>query len=216
MQLRLLSVNVGRPKIIAHINGEDVRSGIAKHPVNSERVFVGATNIEGDEQADLSVHGGVDKAVYAYPSTHWPWWEGEHQLACAPGTFGENLTLEGADETEIAIGDRFAWGDAVLEVSQPRSPCFKLGIHTARHDVPMLLTQSGRCGWYLRVIQRGEAATNSILMRVAEGSGPSVRDVFFARHHPKQPLDLLRRASQAPALTESWRQALAEKAAKAL
>ena len=117
MELRLLSVCVGRPKVIGHINGEPVISGIAKTSLAQEIVFVGATNIEGDSQADLTVHGGLDKAVYAYPADNWRWWETEHTLPCAPNTFGENLTLEGADETQVSIGDRFRWGDA-----ESRSP----------------------------------------------------------------------------------------------
>src|SRR5277367_2346190 len=117
MELRLLSVNVGLPRIIGSLHGEPVLSGIVKHPVTTRTVFVGATDIVGDSQADLSVHGGVDKAVYAYPADHWPWWEREHALPCAPATFGENLTLQGADETVVRIGDRFRWGDALLEVS---------------------------------------------------------------------------------------------------
>ena len=119
MNLRILSVNIARPRIIGIWQGEAVLSGIAKTPAAADTLFVGRTNIDGDGQADLSVHGGPDKAVYAYPSAHWSWWEGEKHLACGPATFGENLTLEGANENDVAIGDRFRWGGAILEISQP-------------------------------------------------------------------------------------------------
>jgi MOSC domain-containing protein YiiM len=93
MRLKLLATSIGRPKIIGHVAGEPVLSGIVKHRVTDDSVFVGAANIAGDEQADLTVHGGPDKAVYLYPADHWPWWEREHGIACAPAIFGENLTL---------------------------------------------------------------------------------------------------------------------------
>jgi MOSC domain-containing protein YiiM len=216
MQLRVLSVNVGRPKIIALVNGEPVHSGIAKHAVGRERIFVGATNIEGDQQEDLSVHGGVDKAVYAYPADNWPWWEREHRLPCAPGTFGENLTLQGADETAVCIGDRFAWGEAILEVSQPRGPCFKLGIHTGRPEIPQRMTQSGRSGWYLRVLQEGAAPTEAPLTRVLASGGPNVREAFLAVYDPATPLETCRRVHDAPGLAESWKRPLARKLDKPL
>lgn len=205
MRLRLLSVNVGRTRIIAHLHGEPVRSAIVKRPVTGETVFVGTMSIAGDAQADLSVHGGADKAVYAYPADHWVWWEREHQLPCAPATFGENLTLEGADETGVRIGDRFRWGDALLEVSQPRVPCYKLGIHTKRADAPRIMTLSSRCGWYLRVLEEGNARRDAVLTRVHESASPSVRDAFRAATHPNIGYALRSAVFDAPALAESWR-----------
>jgi MOSC domain-containing protein YiiM len=206
MELRLLSVNVAQPRIIGQLNGGAVLSGIAKRPVGQRSVFVSATNIAGDGQADLSVHGGIDKAVYAYPTDHWPWWEREKALPCEPATFGENLTLEGADETAVSIGDRFRWGDAILEISQPRAPCFKLAIHTARPDAPQLMTLSGRCGWYFRVTQEGDApALGGALVRVFESGGPSVREAFLAVFGPLMGTNRLQRVEAAPGLAESWR-----------
>jgi len=125
MELRLLSVNVGMPRIIGEMQGEPVLSAFGKYPVTTDMVVVETTNIEGDTQADLRVHGGNDKAVYCYPADNWPWWEREKSFSCRPASFGENLTVEGADETMVAIGDRFRWGDALLEISEPRAPCFK-------------------------------------------------------------------------------------------
>jgi MOSC domain-containing protein YiiM len=148
----------------------------------------------------------VDKAVYAYPTDHWPWWEREKAIACKPATFGENLTLEGADETTVAIGDRFRWGDAILEISQPRAPCFKLAIHTARPDAAQLMTLSGRCGWYFRVAREGEApALGGSLTRVFESGGPSVREAFSAVFDPHMGTSRLRHVEGAAGLAESWR-----------
>jgi len=208
MELRILSVNVGRPRVIGYLHGEPVRSGIVKHPTASEMVFVGATSIAGDAQADLSVHGGADKAVYAYPADHWPWWEREHTLPCAAATFGENLTLEGADETSVRIGDRFRWGEALLEVSQPRGPCFKLGIHTNRADTPGIMTRAARCGWYLRVLEEGQAPASGTLVRVHESASPCVRDAFRAATHPNIEYAICEAVFAAPALAQSWRLAV--------
>ncbi len=208
MQLKLLSVNIAKPKIIATVNGEAVMSAIGKRPVHGP-VFVSETGIEGDEVADRLKHGGPDKAVYVYPADHWPWWEGEHNLACAPATFGENLTLQGADETQMRIGDRFQWGEAVLEVAQPRGPCFKLAIHTGNPRAPQIMTLSGRTGWYCRVLQPGRAGANFV--RIATGDAPSVREAFFARHDPAAPRELVARVVACPALAENWRQGAAKR-----
>jgi len=214
MNLRILSVNIARPRIIGMWNGEAVLSGIAKKPAAADTLFVGRTNIDGDGQADLSVHGGPDKAVYAYPSAHWQWWEGEKHLACGPATFGENLTLEGANENDVAIGDRFRWGDAILEISQPRAPCYKLAVHTARPDAPGLMTLSARCGWYLRVIAEGAApALDATMERIIESDGPSVRDAFKALFDPRISTAERRRVHDTPALAEAWRRGLAAKLA---
>jgi MOSC domain-containing protein YiiM len=207
MKLRILSVNVARPKTIALLNGEPVLSGIAKRPVGRDRVFVDKLNIEGDSQADLTVHGGFDKAVYAYFASHWPWWETEHQLACMPGTFGENLTLESGDEIEICIGDRFRWGDVEMEVAQPRAPCFKFTIHAQHNEAAQLMTLSGRCGFYLRVIKEGFAPIeNATLERTYASGAANVREAFFAVLG-KPEVASLRRVLTAQGLAENWRSA---------
>jgi MOSC domain-containing protein YiiM len=204
MRLRILSVNVGRPKIVALMNGEPVQSGIGKQPVGGDRVFVDRLNIDGDGQADLTVHGGFDKAVYAYPASHWPWWETEHQFPCSPGTFGENLTLESGDETEICIGDRFRWGDVEMEVAQPRAPCFKLIIHTRRNDAAQLMTLTGRCGFYLRVTKEGFAPVENAYLERSHASGAAnVREAFFAVLG-RAPAEILKHVLAAPGLAESW------------
>jgi MOSC domain-containing protein YiiM len=211
MDLAILSVNIGGMRIIGSADGEPVLSGIDKRPVAQE-VVVRRLGIEGDAQADLTVHGGLDKAVYAYPSRNWPWWKAAKQLDCAPATFGENLTLDGCDEDDVAIGDRFRWGDAVLEISQPRAPCYKLAIHTGRPDVPQAMTVFARCGWYCRVVEEGRAqATDTKISRVAARGGPSVRDTFRALFDPRMADTAKMRVLEAPELAESWRRSLLRK-----
>jgi MOSC domain-containing protein YiiM len=214
MNLSLLAVYVGVPRLIAMLNDRPVLSAIAKHPVAETRIRVGKTNLEGDSQGDLSVHGGVDKAVYAYSRANWPWWEAEHGLPCAPNTFGENLTLEGATEDDVAIGDRFQWGDSVLEISQPRAPCFKLALHTERQDVPALMTLSARCGWYFRVVTEGEAPTRgSTLRRIHAANGPTVRETFRALFDRNVPGETCAQIRDFPHLAEAWRRGLTKKLA---
>jgi len=205
-------VNVGLPAVIGTANGEDVLSGIAKRAAAADSVFVHTLGIEGDGQADLEAHGGIDKAVYAYPSEHWPWWQAEKQLVCAPNSFGENLTLFGGDESAVRIGERFGWGEAILEISQPRAPCFKLAIHTKRADVPQAMTLSARCGWYLRVIAEGVApARGAMLTRIAAGNGPTVREAFVAVFSRAADREALRRIHETPALSAAWKLSIGRK-----
>jgi MOSC domain-containing protein YiiM len=202
------------PRAIGVLDGEAVISGFIKSPLTTESIAVGIEQIDGDGQADLTVHGGVDKAVYCYPADHWPWWEREKQLPCRPGTFGENLTVEGCDETNLAIGDRFRWGDVLLEVSQPRAPCYKFAICTRRADAPSVMTLSGRTGWYFRVIRAGQAPVRSgDVVREESSGGPSVREAFMAAMDPRIPGETLRRVAEATGLAESWRHAVAKRLA---
>jgi MOSC domain-containing protein YiiM len=143
-----------------------------------------------------------------YSADHWGWWTNEHGLICTTGTFGENLTLTGADETEIRIGDRFAWGEAILEVSQPRQPCFKFPLHTGEPRSAALTTISGRCGWYLRVIRQGAALVKGTLTRIHAGDGPSVREAFVAVQHRKTSAEDRARMAAHPAMAAAFREAL--------
>ena len=211
--ISILSVNVGLPRVLAVVHGEEVLSAIAKQAVLGS-VRVGHLGIVGDGQADLEVHGGVDKAVYAYPSEHWQWWAAQHGVVCAPNTMGENLALRGAVETQVAIGDRFRWGEVLLEICQPRAPCFKLALHTQRDDVPGQMTLSARCGWYMRVIEEGQAPVQgAMLSRVFASGGPNVRETFLAALHPRITRETLLRIHDASALSEAWRRMIAKKIA---
>ncbi len=208
MKLSVMSVNVAQPKVLARVGDQTVISAIAKEPVSASNIRVLAETLEGDGVADRSVHGGADKAVYAYPSDNWTWWESEHGFACKPGAFGENLTLAGADESDVRIGDRFAWGEAVLEVSQPRQPCFKFQIHAGRADVAALMTLHAKCGWYHRVIQPGDAPGGGEMERIFESDGPTVRETFIAGLHRRVGEDERKRIASHPAMARAFRMTL--------
>jgi MOSC domain-containing protein YiiM len=210
-EFELLAVNCGLPKVLGHWHGEPVLSAFDKRPVSAATVMVRSLAIDGDGQADLEVHGGIDKAVYAYPASNWPWWETEMQLACRPGLFGENLTVGNSDEEAVHIGDRFAWGDVVLEVSQPRAPCFKLAMFTKRAGCPHAMTASARCGWYFRVLQEGSAPVCGKLTRVHESGSPTVKQAFAAVFWTAPDLGALRRIHEAQALAAAWRKQVAKR-----
>jgi MOSC domain-containing protein YiiM len=213
MSLPILGVSAGRPAPLGVWQGEAITSAIRKTPV--ARVFTGLSrlNLDGDGQADLSVHGGPDKAVYCYPAAHADWWIG-HGVHYRAGFMGENLTLDGADEDGVRIGDRFRWGPALVEVSEPRGPCFKLGLLTGLASAPALMTQSGFCGWYLRVLETGQVPVNGRLERVhSDASAPTVRDTFLAKTRPDFPVARVREIADWPALADSWRGSLLRKLA---
>jgi MOSC domain-containing protein YiiM len=204
-RFEILSLNTGLPKVIGTLHGEPVRSGIAKKPAPPRALYVDEDGIEGDGVADLSAHGGRDKAVYAYPRENWDFWT-QKGFAPEAATFGENLTLAGGDENDVAVGDRFRWGDVVLEISQPRAPCFKLGIHTGRADAPAIMTSTARCGWYLRVIAPGRIEPGDReLVRIASGSQISVKASFEAAFSRKVSDELRRQAYAQPALADAWK-----------
>jgi len=154
--MKLLYVNAGVPREIEW-KGKVVRTSIFKVPVRG-RVRVGQLNLEDDQQSDLSVHGGIDKAVYAYPSEHYPFWRQELSgMDLAWAVFGENFTTEGLLEETVHIGDRFRVGSAEFAVTQPRIPCFKLGIRFDRSDIVKRFLQSGRTGFYFAVLRGGRS-----------------------------------------------------------
>src|SRR5438105_6926388 len=175
--MKLLSVNVGLPREVEW-NGKIIRTSIFKAPV-SGRVRVAKLNLEGDQQSDLSVHGGIDKAVYAYPSEHYPFWRNELPGADLPwGAFGENFTTEGLLEETVHIGDRLRIASAEFVVTQPRMPCFKLGIRFGRSDIVKRFLQSGRSGFYFAVLREGEVtAGDSIELLARHEHGVTVTDV---------------------------------------
>ncbi|HEX9160027.1 MAG TPA: MOSC domain-containing protein [Rhizomicrobium sp.] len=210
MPVRLLSVNCGVPRVIGARNGQPVHSAIGKVPVPAETVFFGRLGLEGDVQANLSVHGGPDQAVCVYSADHWPSWRAEKGLHCQAATFGENLTVIDADEETVGIGDRFHWGDVVLEVTQPRGPCSNVDLYHGRSDLAQTMTLTVRCGWYMRVIREGLAATRDAAIRhLVMAESPSVRDAFLARHDSCASLSFRQRVFDAPALGAAWRRAIA-------
>ncbi|MEO8716894.1 MAG: MOSC domain-containing protein [Burkholderiales bacterium] len=209
--MKLLSVNAGLPREVQW-RGKSVRTSIFKAPVPG-RVRVTRLNIDGDQQSDLSVHGGADKAVYAYPSEHYPFWRNElPDMEFPVGAFGENLTTEGLHEDKVRIGDRFRAGTAEFVVTQPRMPCFKLGIRFNRPEMVKRFLRSGRTGFYFAVVREGEIGAGDSLDLVAEAtSGITVADItgLYAADAANQ--ELLRRASKLSALPESWREYFRER-----
>jgi len=204
--LKILSVNIGRPREVRE-NGQPVRTGIFKSPV-AGRVRVRAENLDGDAQADLAVHGGPYKAVYAYPAEHYDFWRKELPRIELPwGMFGENLTTEGLLDDEVNIGDRFRIGTAELEVTQPRLPCFKLGIKFGDPQMPKRFLRSLRTGFYLRVVREGELGAGDAIERVHRDPGNvSVTDIVRLYAFDRDDRDLLRRVLALAALTPSWRE----------
>ena len=203
--MKLLSVNVGLPRE-ALWNGKLVRTSIFKAPVKGH-VRVATLNLEGDKQSDLSVHGGTDKAVYAYPSEHYPFWREELPGMDLPwAMFGENFTTEGMLEEVVHIGDRLRVGSAEFVVTQPRMPCYKLAIRFGRPDIIKRFLQSGRTGFYLAVLREGEVtASDSIELLARDEHGVTVADVVSLYTADATNQDLLRRVSELPALPAGWR-----------
>jgi MOSC domain-containing protein YiiM len=211
--VRLLAVNVGRPAPLRDDRtGREVLSGIRKRPVTQPDVAVRVLNIDGDGQADLTAHGGVDKAVYCYPHDHLPAWEAEIDYGPGvPAPFGENLSVLGLTEGDVRIGDRWRWGEAVLEIAQPRWPCFKLGLHAGHRDLPALLIASERSGWYCRVATEGIAPASGELTPVYRDPGaPTVHETFRAAKGLVEP-ERAEVIAAHPALAARWRAMIAKR-----
>jgi len=203
--VQLVSVNVGLPREVDW-HGRVVRTSIWKSPVEGP-VRVASLNLEGDEQSDLSVHGGAEKAVYAYPREHYEYWGRELPGKDLPwGAFGENFTTEGLLEPDVRIGDRIRAGSAEFLVTQPRMPCFKLGVRFGRDDMVKRFLRSGRTGFYLAVLREGEVTRgHPIEFAGRDDHGVTVADIAALYAHDMDNEDLLRRAVEVPALPESWR-----------
>jgi MOSC domain-containing protein YiiM len=203
--MRVASVNVGEPREVRW-RGKPVRTAIFKEPVEG-RVPLRRLNLDGDRQADLRVHGGPDKAVYAYPLEHYAFWQEELGRELPLGQFGENLTVEGMPlEHELAIGDRYRIGTAELVVVQPRLPCFKLGIRFADQRMVKRFLTAGRTGFYLRVEREGDvAAGDEIVLLERDPAGVPVSEVTRLYAHDRDDIEAVRRVLSAKALPESWR-----------
>jgi MOSC domain-containing protein YiiM len=202
----LISVQVGVPRIVMQ-DGLEVSTGIFKHPVQM-RVQMRTFNLDGDRQADLSVHGGRDKAVYGYPSEHYPFWKKELPGVELPwGSFGENLTTSGLLEGTVHIGDRFAIGTAEVVVTQPRLPCFKLNLKFQRDDLIKRFLASGRTGFYFRVLREGEVGAGDEIVRVFEDEHRvSISDALNAYLGAPNAAELRERALRVKYLSDSWRE----------
>ena len=213
--MKLLSVNVSQPKEVSH-NGERIKTGIFKEPV-SGRTMMRKLNLDGDGQGDLSVHGGIHKAVYIYPIEHYYYWKrelGRDDLSY--GKFGENLTVEGLLEEAVHIGDVFRIGGALVEVSQPRVPCFKLGIKMRDPQIVKPFLASKRVGFYVRVLEEGEVGAGDVIERTKVGEGKmTVTEIVHLRHFDNTNVAAAEKAASLPALSPSWRDSFEEIIAKA-
>ncbi len=212
--MKIISVNVGLPRVVVS-NGDPVSTGIFKEPV-AGRVMLRTLNLDGDRQADLSVHGGPSKAVYAYPSEHYGYWKNELPEMKLPwGMFGENFTTAGLFESELNIGDKFRIGSAMAMVTEPRMPCYKLAIRFGRSDMVKRFLASGRTGFYLAVLQEGEVGAGDPIELIEKSADSlTVSDITALYTHEKHNVGLLRRAIEIAALPESWRNYFQHQVAK--
>ncbi len=211
---KLISVNVGLPRAVEW-KGRMITTGIFKDPVEG-RTTLHRLNLDGDGQADLTVHGGPDMAVYAYPAEHYVYWRQELPGMDLPwGMFGENFSTEGLLEGSVNIGDRFRIGTAEVQVTQPRVPCYKLSLRFRRDDIIKRFLASRRTGFYLRVLQEGEVAPGDPFELTSRtGSNVTVADI--TRLHMKEDVnpDILQRALELEALSWSWRKRFQQRQAK--
>jgi MOSC domain-containing protein YiiM len=204
--MKIVSVNVGVPRLLAW-GGSTFKTGIFKNPVEG-RVMLRTTNLDGDRQADLSVHGGPNKAAYGYPSEHYPEWKAELSDPALPwGSFGENFTTEGLLETDVFIGDRYRVGDAVVKVTTPRLPCFKLAAKFKSDEIIEHFLRSGRCGFYFSVVEEGEVGAGDAFQLLGREeptlSVAEVNQIYSAKSPDRE---ILQRSLFVKTLPESWRE----------
>src|SRR5919202_5115157 len=205
--MKVLSINVGLPRKVL-FNGQTITTAIFKDPVKHP-IMVRKLNLDGDKQADLTVHGGVDKAIYAYPAEHYDYWRKQFpDIDLTWGMFGENFTTEGLMEDTVNIGDQFQIGSAELVATQRRMPCYKLGVRFGRMDVIRRFLASGRPGIYLRVLKEGEVQLGdkiNIIRR--DENNVTVKDIvhlYITRDHADN-IETMRRAIKIRDLPEGWK-----------
>lgn len=204
--MKVEALMIGRSALLP----DGKRSAIGKHPVVGP-VQIGTLGLNGDMQVDKRHHGGPDMAVHLYPLTHHAFWRdllGDHPLLGDPGAFGGNLAVEGLDETQVRIGERFQLGTALLQISQPRMPCSTIERRFQRKGMVAAILESGRCGWYYRMIEEGEAQAGDILEPIANtGTEHTVRTVFEALANPASAVEsgLVADLAECPVLTAEWR-----------
>ncbi len=212
--MKLISVNCGLPREVLW-HGESVVTSIYKEPVEG-RVTLRTLNLDGDRQSDLTVHGGKDKAVYCYQSSHYDYWNKElPDQALPPGAFGENFTIDGPSEDSIHIGDRFVVGSAEVVVTQPRLPCYKLGIRFKSDAMIKRFLASARTGFYLAVTREGEVGVGDDITPLSlEPRSIPVSDIirlYLAKKYGARDAAIVRKALEVEALTDSWKEYFSEK-----
>jgi len=212
--MKLISVSTGLPREVTW-HGSIVRTGIFKQPIHN-RVALRKLNLDGDGQADLRVHGGEYKAVYCYSLVHYEYWKRELPNRDLPmGVFGENFTLDDASEETVHLGDRYSVGSAEVVVTQPRLPCYKLGIRFESDDMVKRFFLSGRTGFYLAVIREGEVGTGDDMRWISrEEDGIPVSEItrlYAEKRYSNADVTCVRRALRVAALPESWKQYFRER-----
>jgi MOSC domain-containing protein YiiM len=212
--MKLLSVNVSRPREVAH-GSKTVTTGIFKEPVEG-RVMLGTLNLDGDGQADLVGHGGIYKAAYAYSVENYEYWKRElRREDLAFGQFGENFTVEGMPEDEVHIGDVFRVGGALVEVTQPRVPCYKLALKMGLKGFEKRFLATCRVGFYLRVLEEGEVGAGDGVDRVRiDPERITVREMCHLLYFDPENLEGARKALRIRALSPGWRQSFEQRLAK--
>jgi MOSC domain-containing protein YiiM len=215
---KLVSIQIGRPRTLESPNfsGGIKRwtTGIFKETVAGP-VTLHFTNLDGDGQADLVNHGGVDKAVNVYAIEHYPYWREKLDIpSLANGAFGENFTTEGLLETEVCIGDTFTLGEALVQVSQPRQPCWKLAMKWHVKDLALQVEQNGRTGWYFRVLKEGQVSGGDEL-KLTERPFPqwTIEAANQIMHHRPEDLSAAAKLAACPLLSLSWQETLGDRAA---
>ena len=212
--MKILSINVSEPQKVT-FNGKELITSIYKKPV-TDKVTVSSQGIEGDRQADLTVHGGYDKAVYAYSYAHYQTWSEKLNSDFKEyGLVGENLTIDDFDEDKINIGDQFKINECLLQVSQPRIPCYKIGIKLNSRDFPKMFSQSGLLGSYLRVIHDGEISPGDEVNKVhSEENSMSLKDIAHLLFVDVKNIELMKRALDIKPLTEEIKEKFRERLMK--
>jgi MOSC domain-containing protein YiiM len=205
--MKVLSLNVGLPRKVL-FNGQIITTAIFKDPVKGP-ITLRKINLDGDRQADLTVHGGIEKAVYSYPVEHYDYWHKQYpNLDLIWGMFGENFTTEGLLEDAVNIGDQFQIGSAKLVATQPRMPCYKLGVRFGRMDVIRRFMASGRPGIYFKVLKEGEVKTGDQIENIKrDKNNVTVRDIvsLYVSRSQKDNIEMMRRAIKIRDLPEGWR-----------
>ncbi|WIL49717.1 MOSC domain-containing protein [Bacillus bombysepticus] len=203
-EYQLLSLNIGLPKEVTY-GGKVVHTGINKKQVK-EPVYLSFVKFNGDGQADLIHHGGVDKAVCVYTGDHYPYWEKKLNQDLVYGAFGENITVSGMSEEDVCIGDTFELGQAIVQVTQPRQACFKLAKKYNIPKLPLYFQETGYTGFYFRVLKEGWVSSVDTLKRLqSDPKGVSVAFANRIMHKEKQNIEGVKRILEVNALSNSWR-----------
>lgn len=209
--MKLESIHTGKTREVIN-DGEKISTGIFKEKI-SGTAFVTKTGIVDDEQANLKVHGGINKAVYAYPVEHYIFWKEQRgDLEFYPGAFGENLSTTGLEESEVYVGDIFQIGEVKLSVTTPRLPCYKLGIKMKEKSFIKEFLKAERTGFYFKVLKEGNITAGDVIQKVGDdGYGLSIKELVQLHTTRKKDMELLKKAVNSPTLEEAWRSDFAKK-----